>query len=183
MADELHDNDAELIVETLERRSPGQDTLHFDAVVVGTGFAGAVTACRLVEAGFSVCVFERGRRYGKDDFPRFPTEELFDTTSGNGESFAPPPDFSRWLWTQGSAAFTTSAISAARSPCRRPDMEAARSSTPTSICGLHMRCSTAVGRRNIGAKSSVRTSISPRHAEGEADPEPAGQDAAAPARG
>ena len=32
----------------------------FDAVVIGTGFGGAVTACRLAEAGFSVCVLERG---------------------------------------------------------------------------------------------------------------------------
>ena len=49
----------------------------FDAIVVGTGFAGAVTACRLVEAGFRVCVLERGRRYGPEDFPTYPTDELF----------------------------------------------------------------------------------------------------------
>jgi choline dehydrogenase-like flavoprotein len=69
----------------------------FDAVVIGTGFGGAVTACRLVQAGFRICVLERGRRYGPFDFPKFPAAELFEDGS-NTEQFAPPPDFSRWLW-------------------------------------------------------------------------------------
>jgi choline dehydrogenase-like flavoprotein len=42
----------------------------FDAVVIGTGFGGAVAACRLAQAGRSVCILERGRRYGLGDFPR-----------------------------------------------------------------------------------------------------------------
>ena len=42
----------------------------FDAVVIGTGFGGAVAACRLAQAGKSVCILERGRRYGLGDFPR-----------------------------------------------------------------------------------------------------------------
>lgn len=82
-----------------ERVDAGVD---FDAVVVGTGFGGAVTACRLVQAGFSICILERGRRYGPDDFPKYPVDDLF--AGGDGESssqqFAPPPDFSRWLWSQ-----------------------------------------------------------------------------------
>ena len=41
----------------------------YDAVVIGSGFGGGVTACRLAEAGWRVCVLERGRRFGKDDFP------------------------------------------------------------------------------------------------------------------
>jgi choline dehydrogenase-like flavoprotein len=69
----------------------------FDAIVIGTGFAGAVTACRLVEAGLKICVLERGRRYGPNDFPSYPSEDLLSSTQ-NGDSFAPPPDFSRWLW-------------------------------------------------------------------------------------
>ena len=37
-----------------------EDPNKLKAIVIGTGFAGAVTACRLVEAGFDVCVLERG---------------------------------------------------------------------------------------------------------------------------
>ncbi|MBV8135278.1 MAG: GMC family oxidoreductase [Deltaproteobacteria bacterium] len=42
----------------------------YDAVVIGTGFGGAVAACRLAQAGFSVAVLERGRRYDHNPFPR-----------------------------------------------------------------------------------------------------------------
>jgi cholesterol oxidase len=42
----------------------------FDAVVVGSGFGGAVVACRLAEAGHAVLVLERGRRWAGEDFPR-----------------------------------------------------------------------------------------------------------------
>ncbi|MFQ5663289.1 MAG: GMC family oxidoreductase N-terminal domain-containing protein [Terriglobia bacterium] len=42
----------------------------FDAVVVGSGFGGAVAACRLAERGRSVCVLERGRLWAREDFPR-----------------------------------------------------------------------------------------------------------------
>ena len=73
--------------------------VEFDAIVIGTGFGGAVTACRLVEAGFKVCILERGRRYGAEDFPTFPTEDLFVSDDAETQ-FAPPPDFSRWLWHQ-----------------------------------------------------------------------------------
>ena len=34
-----------------------------DAVVVGSGFGGSINALRLAEAGKSVLVLERGRRY------------------------------------------------------------------------------------------------------------------------
>jgi cholesterol oxidase len=39
------------------------------AVVIGTGFGGAVTACRLAQAGFEVDVLERGRRYDQEGLP------------------------------------------------------------------------------------------------------------------
>jgi cholesterol oxidase len=42
----------------------------YDAVVIGSGFGGAVAACRLAQAGLSVAVLERGRRYDHNPFPR-----------------------------------------------------------------------------------------------------------------
>jgi cholesterol oxidase len=42
----------------------------FDTIVIGTGFGGAVAACRLAQAGKTVCILERGRRYPLGDFPR-----------------------------------------------------------------------------------------------------------------
>lgn len=42
----------------------------YDVVVIGSGFGGAITACRLSQAGRSVCILERGKRWGKKDFPR-----------------------------------------------------------------------------------------------------------------
>jgi len=42
----------------------------YDVVVIGSGFGGAINACRLAQAGRSVCIFERGKRWGKKDFPR-----------------------------------------------------------------------------------------------------------------
>ena len=49
-------------------------TEHVDAVVVGSGFGGSVSACRLAEAGRSVVLFERGRPYPPGSFPRTPQE-------------------------------------------------------------------------------------------------------------
>jgi cholesterol oxidase len=42
----------------------------FDAVVIGSGFGGAITACRLAEAGYKVLILERGRRWQPEDYPR-----------------------------------------------------------------------------------------------------------------
>lgn len=46
----------------------------YDVVIVGSGFGGGITACRLAEAGRSVCVLERGKRWSNTDFPRSPGE-------------------------------------------------------------------------------------------------------------
>jgi cholesterol oxidase len=46
----------------------------YDAVVVGSGFGGAITACRLAEQGWRVCVLERGRRFGPGDYPDRPEQ-------------------------------------------------------------------------------------------------------------
>jgi cholesterol oxidase len=42
----------------------------YDAIVIGSGFGGAISAFRLAQAGQSVALFEQGRRYAKQDFPR-----------------------------------------------------------------------------------------------------------------
>ena len=42
----------------------------FDAIVIGSGFGGAITACRLAEKGMKVLVLERGRRWAARDYPR-----------------------------------------------------------------------------------------------------------------
>jgi cholesterol oxidase len=48
----------------------------YDVVIIGSGFGGAVTACRLAQARrddnkpVSICVIERGRRYHMGEFPR-----------------------------------------------------------------------------------------------------------------
>jgi len=45
---------------------------HFDAIVVGSGFGGSVTAYRLAEAGKRVLVLERGKAYPPGSFARSP---------------------------------------------------------------------------------------------------------------
>ena len=78
----------------------------FDAIVIGTGFAGAVTACRLSQAAggrpdqakFRICVLERGRRYGPNDFPTYPARSFNRAGTAAGSTLSPPPDFTRWLW-------------------------------------------------------------------------------------
>lgn len=42
----------------------------YDVVIIGSGFGGSISACRLAQAGRSVCVLERGRRWKKEEFPR-----------------------------------------------------------------------------------------------------------------
>src|SRR4051794_36495399 len=61
--------------------------MDFDVIVIGSGFGGAITGCRLAEAGAKVLILERGRRWSYEEtnanfFPR----KLDD------------PD--RWLWSQ-----------------------------------------------------------------------------------
>lgn len=58
---------------------------HFDAVVVGSGFGGSVTCCRLAEAGLRVCLLERGKPYGPGDFARSPramSRNFWDPSEG-----------------------------------------------------------------------------------------------------
>ena len=48
--------------------------MRYDVVIIGSGFGGAVAACRLAHAGRSVLVLERGRRWTSDSFPREPLD-------------------------------------------------------------------------------------------------------------
>ena len=43
-------------------------------VVIGSGFGGAVMSCRLRQKGYGVHILERGRRYGRNQFPRRPDQ-------------------------------------------------------------------------------------------------------------
>jgi cholesterol oxidase len=43
--------------------------MNFDCIVIGSGFGGAITACRLAEAGYKVLILERGRRWDKTTYP------------------------------------------------------------------------------------------------------------------
>jgi cholesterol oxidase len=46
-----------------------------DAIVIGSGFGGSVSACRLAENGARVVVLERGRRWHKGNYPRAPESD------------------------------------------------------------------------------------------------------------
>ena len=43
---------------------------HWDAIVIGSGFGGSVSALRLAQKGYRVLVLEQGRRFGPGDFPQ-----------------------------------------------------------------------------------------------------------------
>ena len=43
---------------------------HYDWVVIGSGFGGSVSALRLSEKGYRVCVLEKGRRFAPEDFAK-----------------------------------------------------------------------------------------------------------------
>ena len=47
----------------------------FDVIVIGSGFGGAITGCRLAEAGYKVLILERGRRWDKTNYPRKPEDK------------------------------------------------------------------------------------------------------------
>lgn len=64
--------------------SPEHD---FDFLVIGSGFGGSVSACRLAEKGYRVGVIEMGKRWTAADFPK---------TTWN---------LRRWLWRPGLGLF------------------------------------------------------------------------------
>jgi choline dehydrogenase-like flavoprotein len=60
----------------------------YETLVIGSGFGGAVAACRLAQAGIDVAIVERGRRYPAGSFPR----DLTKLDAG-------------WLWSRGQGLF------------------------------------------------------------------------------
>ncbi len=44
--------------------------MDFDVVVIGSGFGGAITSCRLAQKNQKVLILERGREWDKDSYPR-----------------------------------------------------------------------------------------------------------------
>ena len=42
----------------------------YDAIVIGSGFGGSVSALRLSEKGYKVAVLEKGKRWKTEDFPK-----------------------------------------------------------------------------------------------------------------
>lgn len=47
-----------------------KDNTRYDAIVIGSGFGGSISALRLSEKGQRVLVLERGKKYSPGDFPR-----------------------------------------------------------------------------------------------------------------
>ena len=47
--------------------------MHYEAVIVGSGFGGSVMAYRLAEAGLKVCLLERGKAYPPGSYLAVPT--------------------------------------------------------------------------------------------------------------
>ncbi len=58
------------MVETTPDLYAPQAMDHYDWIIIGSGFGGSVSALRLSEKGYRVCVLEKGKRYGMDDFPK-----------------------------------------------------------------------------------------------------------------
>ncbi|HEY2933798.1 MAG TPA: GMC family oxidoreductase [Acidobacteriota bacterium] len=52
---------------------------HYQVVIIGSGYGGAVAACRLARAGRKVCVLERGKELQPGEYPNTGAEVLRET--------------------------------------------------------------------------------------------------------
>ena len=70
----------------ISRRDELMKNIHYDAVIVGSGFGGSVMAYRLAEAGLHVCLLERGKAYPPGSFARTPYQmkrNFWDPSKGH----------------------------------------------------------------------------------------------------
>ena len=60
---------------------------HYTAIVIGSGYGGAIAASRLARAGQQVCVLERGKEFQPGEYPDTEAEALCEmqahTTEGH----------------------------------------------------------------------------------------------------
>ena len=57
----------------------------YDVIVIGSGFGGAVTACRLAEKNLRVLIFERGQWWTKENYPRKAGDQWIWSNTRPGE--------------------------------------------------------------------------------------------------
>src|SRR5258707_6778454 len=67
----------------------GGGHMDFDVIVIGSGFGGAITSCRLAEKGKKVLVLERGKKWDRTTYPRKPEDDWL-------WSHADPEHYCRW---------------------------------------------------------------------------------------
>jgi cholesterol oxidase len=59
---------------------------HYEIVVVGSGYGGAIAASRMARAGRQVCVLERGQEFQPGEYPRTESEGLREIQSNTAEA-------------------------------------------------------------------------------------------------
>jgi len=57
-------------VRVLIPQTGSSDTFDYDFIVIGSGFGGSVSALRLSEKGYRVCVIEQGKRFAAKDYAK-----------------------------------------------------------------------------------------------------------------
>jgi len=115
----------------------------FDAIIIGSGFGGSVTACRLAEDGRRVLVLERGKRWNKDNYPRQATDQwLWDQNHPEkSPGWLDLRRFPHMTVAQGAAVGGGSHIRP-----RRPRASSNRAGRPRSAIRISSRTTTASRR-------------------------------------